>query len=53
MNVEVRLDSTANEIKVIIITDKLSEEVDEIVQKISDTKKSSNAVSLVRQSGWQ
>ncbi|MGI6765732.1 MAG: LytTR family DNA-binding domain-containing protein [Lentihominibacter sp.] len=38
MNVEVKLDSTVNEIKVIIITDKLSEEVDEIVQKLSDTK---------------
>jgi DNA-binding LytR/AlgR family response regulator len=38
VNVEVKLDSTVNEIKVIIITDKLSEEVDEIVQKLSDTK---------------
>lgn len=38
MNVEVKLDNSAEETKVIVITRQLSEEVEEIVRKISETK---------------
>lgn len=38
MQVEIKIDSTVREPRVIVLTDKMTEEVNEIVRKISDTE---------------
>ncbi len=38
MQVEIRIDSTAAEPKVVILTDRMTEEVNEIVRKLSETE---------------
>ena len=38
MQVEIRIDSTVRETKVIVVTDRMTDEVNEIVRKISETE---------------